>query len=114
MSEGQKYTPKVFSALKNQVLQQAETEVWCIPQMLVFKGKKKNTLHQRAFLVFVRDVVTQYWCIDLSILKRGRRDLRGQEQKKGHNNLRHFTTIFDIFATCLSPCRCDQKRLKLS
>ena len=49
-SEGKKYTPKVFSALKTQVPQQAKKEVWCIPKSLFSREKKENTWPRPRFL----------------------------------------------------------------
>ena len=42
-SEGKKYTPKVLSALKIQVPQQAKKEVWCIPKSLFSWENEENT-----------------------------------------------------------------------
>ena len=70
-SEGQKYTPKVFSALKTQVPQQAQKRKRGLvyTKKLVFKRKRgKVHIHQRAFKVFVGDPFAQYWCIDFGLL----------------------------------------------
>ena len=57
------YTPKVFSALKTQVSQQANIPKAC------FQGKEKEIhIHQRALKVFVGDPFSQYWCIDFGLL----------------------------------------------
>ena len=66
--EGKKYTPKVFSALKTQVPQQAKKGL-VYAQKLVFKGKRRKIhIHQRAFKVVVGDPFAQYWCIDFGLL----------------------------------------------
>ena len=65
---GRKYTPKVFSALKNQVPQQAKKEAWRIQKRFVFKGKEGKThIQQRAFQVL--GPLAQHWCIDLGLLR---------------------------------------------
>ena len=67
-SEGKKYTPKVFSALKTQVPQHAENSL-VYTKKLVFKGKRRKIhIHQRGFKVFVGDPFPQYWCIDFGLL----------------------------------------------
>ena len=70
LSEGRKYTPKVFSALKTQVLNR-QKRCLVYAQKLVLNGKRgKIHIHQRAFKVFVRDPFAQYWCIDFGLLIR--------------------------------------------
>ena len=55
-----KYAPKVLSALKTQVPQQAKKR-FGVYQKSCFQGEKKeNTLHQSAFKVFVGDPFAQY------------------------------------------------------
>ena len=66
--EGKKYTPKVFSALKTQVPQQAKKGL-VYTKKLVFKGeRRKKHIHQRASKVFEGDPFAQYWCIDVGLL----------------------------------------------
>ena len=43
----QKYTPKVFSALRNQVPQQAKTEVWCILNCLLSREKEGENMYTK-------------------------------------------------------------------
>ena len=43
VSEGQKYTPKVFSALRDRLPQQAQKEVWCIPNRLFPRETKEKS-----------------------------------------------------------------------
>ena len=70
-SEGKKYTPKVFSALKTQVPQQPKKR-FAVYQKLVFKGKRRKIrVHQSAFEMFVGGPFAQYWCIDFGLLKEG-------------------------------------------
>ena len=62
------YTPKVFSALKTQVPQQAKNR-FGVFQKPCFQGKRRKiSIHQRAFKVFVGDPFAQHWCIDFGIL----------------------------------------------
>ena len=66
-SEGKKYTPKVFSAVKTQVLQQAKKGL-VYTKKLVFKGKKKENTYTPKRLQGVCDPFAQYWCIDVGLL----------------------------------------------
>ena len=67
-SEGKKYAPKVFSALKTQVPRQAKKRL-VYTKKLVFKGKRRKIqIHQRAFKVFVGDPFAHHWCIDFGLL----------------------------------------------
>ena len=62
LSEGKKYIPKVFSALKAQVPQQAKRGL-VYTKKIVFKGKRRKIrIHQSAFKVFVGDPFAQHWC----------------------------------------------------
>ena len=45
---GKKKTPKVFSALKTQVPQQAKKQVWCIPKSL-FSREKEGTKNENTY-----------------------------------------------------------------
>ena len=42
-----RYTPKVFSALRNQVRQQAAKEVWCIPKCLFLRERRGTYIHTK-------------------------------------------------------------------
>ena len=67
-SEGRKYTPKVFSALKLKCLNRQKRGL-VYTKKLVFKGKRRKIhIHQRVFKVFGGDPFAQYWCIDLGLL----------------------------------------------
>ena len=71
-SEGKKYTPKMFSALKTQVPQQAKKR-FGVYQKACFQGKKEGKyiyiyIYQRASKVVVGDPFAQYWCIDFGVL----------------------------------------------
>ena len=68
-SEGRKYTPKAFSALKTQVLQQAKKRFGVYQNAGFSKGKRRKIhIHQRAFKVFVGNHLAHYWCIDFGLL----------------------------------------------
>ena len=63
-----KYTPKVFSALKTRVPQQAKKR-FGVYQKACFQEKRREIhIHQRASKVFVGDPFAQYWCIDFGLL----------------------------------------------
>ena len=64
-----KYTPKRVFSSENLSASTGKKQVWCIPKMLVFKGKRRKiNIHQRGFKVFVGDPFAQYWCIDFGLL----------------------------------------------
>ena len=63
------YTPKLFSAQKTQVPQQAKKR-FGVYQKLVFKRKRRKIhIHQTGFKVFVGDPFVQHRCIDFGLLK---------------------------------------------
>ena len=75
-SEGKKYTPKGFSALKTQVPQQAKKR-FGVYQKACFQGRRKENTHthQRAFKVFVWEplravLVYRFWPPTQSIVHR--------------------------------------------
>ena len=65
---GEKYTPKLFSARKSQVPQQAKKRLGIYPKAR-FQGKRRKIhIHQRGFKVFVGDPFAECWCIDFGLL----------------------------------------------
>ena len=67
---GKKFTPKVFSALKeNSSASTGKKGVLVYTKKLVFKGKEgKMHMQQRTSKVFVGDPFARYWCADFGRL----------------------------------------------
>ena len=61
------YTPKVFSALKTPVPQQARKR-FDVNQRSLFSGKEGENIYTKEPSRYVGDLFAHYWCIDFGLL----------------------------------------------